>query len=100
MPPSFNQTYIATIHGRDLQVSGGVLVPQLAGELSILRLGTVTQYGIDVGAKQVIIPRRRHERRVEVHVHLAEERMEPIVHKSPAAISVPIPRTTIARTSR
>ena len=60
-------------------VSGGVLVPQLAGELSIRGFGAVTQYGIDVGAKRVSIRRRCHERVVEVHVQLAEERMETVV---------------------
>ena len=49
--------------------------------LSILRLGAVTQDGIDVGAKRVSIRRRRQERLVEVHVHLAEERMEPVTHR-------------------
>ena len=62
-------------------MSGGVLVPQLACELSIFRFGAVTQCGIDVGAKRVSIRRRRHERVVEVHVHLAEERMEPVIHR-------------------
>ena len=62
-------------------MSGGVLLPQLACELSILRLGAVTQYGIDVGAKLVSIQRRRHERVVEVHVHLAEERIGPVIHR-------------------
>ena len=63
-------------------MSGGVLVPQLACELSIFRFGAVTQYGIDVGAKRVSIRRRRHERVVDVHVHLlAEERMEPVIHR-------------------
>ena len=79
--PSFNQTCIATIHGRGIHVSRGVIVPQLACELSILRLGAVTQDGIDVGAKRVSIRRRRHERIVEVHVHLAEERMEPVIYR-------------------
>ena len=50
-------------------------VPQLAGELSILRIGAVTQYGIEVGAKRVSIRRRRHQRVVEVDIHLAEEKM-------------------------
>ena len=62
-------------------MSGGILVPKLACELSIFRFGSVTQYGIDVGAKRVSIRRRRHERVVEVHVHLAEERMEPVIHR-------------------
>ena len=62
-------------------MSGGVLVPQLACELSILRIGAVTQYGIDLGAKWVIIRQSRHERVVEVHVHLAEERMEPVIQR-------------------
>ena len=57
------------------------LVPTAAAcELSILRLGAVTQDGIDVGAKRASIRRRRHERVVEVHVHLSEERMEPVIH--------------------
>ena len=81
MPLSFNQPCIATIHGCGIHVSGGVLVPQLACELSIFRFGSVTQYGIDVGAKRLSIRRRRHERVVEVHVHLAEERMEPVIHR-------------------
>ena len=81
MPSSFNQTCIATIHGCGIHVSGGVLVPQLACEMSILRFGAVAQYGIDVGAKPVCIRRRRHERVVELHVHLAEERMEPVIHR-------------------
>ena len=81
MPLSFNQPCIATIHGCGIHVSGGVLVPQLASELSIFRFGSVTQYGIDVGAKRVSIRRRRHERVVEVHFHLAEERMEPVIHR-------------------
>ena len=76
MPPD----YLYCNHpGRGIHVSGGVLVPQLAGELSILRLGAVTQYGIYVGAKRISIRRRRHERVVEVHIHLAEERMEPVI---------------------
>ena len=78
-PSSFNHTCIATIHGRGIHVSGCVLVPQLACELSILRLVAVTQDGIDVGAKRVSIRRRRHERVVEIHVHLSEERMEPVI---------------------
>ena len=53
-------------------MSGGVLVPQLACELSILRLVAVTQDSIDVGAKWVSIRRSRQERVVEVHVNLAE----------------------------
>ena len=81
MPASFNQTGIATILGRGIHVSGGVLVPQLAGELIILRLGAVTQYGTDVGATRATIRRRSHERDVDVHVHLAEERMEPVIHR-------------------
>ena len=81
VPLSFNQPCIATIHGCGIHVSGGVLLPQLACELSIFRFGSVTQYGIDVGAKRVSIRRRRHERVVEVHVHLAEERMEPVIHR-------------------
>ena len=62
-------------------MSDGVLVPQLACELSILRLGAVTQDGIDVGAKRVSIRRRRHERVAEVHVNLAKERMETVIHR-------------------
>ena len=62
-------------------MSGGVIVPQLACGLSIRRLGAVTQYGIDVGAKRVRIRRRRHERVVKVHVHLTEEIMEPVIHR-------------------
>ena len=81
VPSSFNHTCIAAIHVRGIHVSGGVLVPQLAYELSILRFVAVTQDGIDVGAKRVSIRRRRHERVVEVHVHLAEERMEPVIHR-------------------
>ena len=81
MSLSFNQPCIATIHGCGIHVSGGVLVPQPACELSIFRFGSVTQYGIDVGAKRVSIRRRRHERVVAVHVHLAEERMEPVIHR-------------------
>ena len=104
MSLSFNQPCIATIHGCGIHVSGGVLVPQLACELSIFRFGSVTQYGIDVGAKRVSIRRRRHERVVEVQVHLAEERMEPELFTGAtgvsAARSVPTPRTTLARMSR
>ena len=81
VPSSFNHTCIATIHGCGIHVSGGVLVPQLACGLSILRLVAVTQDGIDVGAKRVSILRRRHERVVEIHVHLAEEIMEPVIHR-------------------
>ena len=81
MPLSFNQPCIATIHGCGIHVSGGVIVPQQACELNIFRFGSVTQYGIDVGTKRVSIRRRRHERVVEVHVHLAEERMEPVIHR-------------------
>ena len=62
-------------------MSGGVHVPQLACELSIFHLVAVTQDGIDVGAKRVSIRRRRHARVVEVHVHLAEKRMEPVIHR-------------------
>ena len=62
-------------------MSGVVFVPQLACELNIRRLGSVTQYGIDVGAKRVSIRRRRHERVVAVRVHLADERMEPVIHR-------------------
>ena len=80
VPSSFIQTCIATIHGRGIHVSGGVLVPQLACELSILRIGAVNQDGIDIGAKRVSIRRRRHERVVEVHVHLTDERMESLCH--------------------
>ena len=61
-------------------MSGRILVPQLASELRLLRLGAVTQKRFDVGAKRIGIRRRRHERVVEVYVHLAEQRMEPIVH--------------------
>ena len=61
-------------------MSGRILVPQLASELRLLRLGAVTQKRFDVGAKRIGIRRRRHERVVEVYVHLAEQRMEPVVH--------------------
>ena len=63
-----------------LHVSGRILVPQLASELRLLRLGDVTQKPFDVGAKRIGIRRRRHERVVEVYAHLAEQRMEPVVH--------------------
>ena len=81
MPSSFNQICIATVRVHGMHVSGGVLVPQLACELNILLPGTVNQYGIDVGAKRVIIRRSHHERVVEVHVYLAWERMGPVIHR-------------------
>ena len=55
--------------------------------MSIIRIGAVTQYGIDVGTKRVSIRRRRHERVVDVHVHLAEERMKLFIHRCYRCIS-------------
>ena len=46
----------------------------------LLRIGAVSQKRFDVGAKRIGIRRRRHERVIEVYAHLAEQRMEPIVH--------------------
>ena len=80
VPPSLHQTRIAAVLLRRFHVSGRILVPQLASELSLLRLGAVTQKRFDVGTKRIGVRRRRHERVVEVYVHLAEQRMEPIVH--------------------
>ena len=79
VPPSLHQTRIAGVLLRRFHVSGRILVPQMASELSLLRLGAVTQKRFDVGTKRVGVRRRRHERVVEVYVHLAEQRMEPIV---------------------
>ena len=42
VPMPLHQTCIAGILLRRFHVSGRVLVPQLAGELSLLRLGAVT----------------------------------------------------------
>ena len=75
-----HQTRVAGVLLRRFHVSGRILVPQLASELRLLRLGAVTQKRFDVGAKRIGIRRRRHERVVEVYVHLAEQRMEPVVH--------------------
>ena len=80
VPMPLHQTRIAGVLLRRFHVSGRILVPQLASELRLLRLGAVTQKRFDVGAKRICIRRRRHERVVEVYVHLAELRMEPVVH--------------------
>ena len=36
-------------------MSGRILVPQLASELSLLRLGAVTQKRFDVGTKRIVV---------------------------------------------
>ena len=78
VPAPLHQTRISGVLLLRFRVSGRILVPQLASELRLLRLGDVTQKRFDVGARRIGIPRRRHI--VEVYVHLAEQRMEPIVH--------------------
>ena len=78
---SLSQTCIATIVHHCVHMSGGVLELQLAGELSLLRFGTITKQGFDVCVKRVSIRRRCHEHVVDVYVHLAEERVEPVVHR-------------------
>ena len=79
VPAPPQQTRIVGVLLRRFHVSGRILV-LLASELCLLRLGAVTQKRFDVGAKRIGIRRRRHERVVEVYVHLAEQRMEPVVH--------------------
>ena len=68
-------------------MSGGVFIPQLAGELSLLRFGAITKLGFDVCTKRVSIRRRCHKRVIDVYVHLTEERVEPVVHRCHLCIS-------------
>ena len=71
-------------------MSGLVLVPQLTRQLRGLGIGAVTQQRFEVGAKQIRVDRRGHERIVQVDVDLTEQRMEPVIHRIHRIVHVDI----------
>ena len=59
-----------------------VLVPQLIRQLRRLGVESVTQQRLYVGSIRIRVGRRGHERAVQGEVDLAEQRLQPVVHRS------------------
>ena len=59
-----------------------VLVPQLIRQLRRLGVESVTQQRLYVGSIRVRVGRRGNERAVQGEVDLAEQRLQPVVHRS------------------